>query len=67
MNGNNNKNRNGHCFITVDLDPVYHYVRYRNWELKPEARYNAVYEEAIPRFQKLLDALGVKATFEILV
>jgi len=49
--------------ISVDLDPVSHYVHCRGWELGPHTNPNAVCEEALPRFLDILDQLQIKATF----
>ena len=59
----NSSKKNNHCFITIDLDPVYHYVRSRGWKLKNGSNYNVVYEDAICRYQKIFNNLGIKATF----
>ena len=29
----NSSKKNNHCFITIDLDPVYHYVRSPGWNI----------------------------------
>ena len=59
----NSSKKNNHCFITIDLDPVYHYIRSRGWKLKNGSNYNVVYEDAICRYQKIFNHLGIKATF----
>lgn len=51
------------CAISVDMDPVYHYLNARGFKPEAQTNLNAVYEDALPRFLDLFDEYKVKATF----
>ena len=49
--------------LTVDLDPIGHYLRARAWQPTQQTKLNAIYEDALPRLLKLLDQYSIRATF----
>ena len=49
--------------ISVDMDPIGHYLRCRGFEPLEYTNLNAVYDDALPRFLDLFENLNVKATF----
>ncbi|MFC1807284.1 polysaccharide deacetylase family protein [Candidatus Omnitrophota bacterium] len=51
------------CAISVDLDPIYHYLSARGLEPIDATNINAVYDDALPRFLDIFDQYDVKATF----
>ena len=54
-----------YCFISIDMDPISHYLSARGYEPLPHTNLNAVYDDALPRFLDIFDEYGVKATFFI--
>jgi hypothetical protein len=57
------KTNNKICSISIDMDPIDHYLKARNYEPLDATNLNAVYEDALPRFLDLFDKYNVKATF----
>ena len=53
------------CAISVDMDPVDHYLTARGYKPLDGTDINAIYTDALPRFLELFDEYHVKATFFI--
>ena len=53
------------CSISIDMDPVWHYLNARGYNTMASTNLNAVYDNALPRFLELFDQYGIKATFFI--
>ncbi len=51
------------CAISIDMDPLWHYLNARGFQPLQATHLNAVYDDALPRFLDLFDEYGVKATF----
>ena len=49
--------------ITVDVDPIWHYLNARKLSPISQTRLNAIYEDALPRFLNIFKELGITATF----
>lgn len=49
--------------VSVDLDEIPCYTRIHGLEPPPEEASRVVYRKAIPRFERLFERLGIKATF----
>ena len=56
---------NQYCAISIDVDPIGHYLNARGYEARPTTNINAIYDDAMPRFLDVFDEFGVKATFFI--
>jgi len=57
------KNGKKYCAISVDLDPIDHYLYARDYKPLDVTNLNAIYDDALPRFLDLFDQYGVKVTF----
>ena len=53
------------CAISIDMDPIYHYLLARNLVPQSHTNLGAIYDDALPRFLHLFDKFDVKATFFI--
>ena len=53
------------CAISVDMDPIYHYLKARDYEPLKNTNLNAIYDDALPRFLDIFDQYDIKATFFI--
>ena len=51
------------CALSIDMDPLDHYLHARGYEPLATTNLNAVYDDALPRFLDLFDQYGVRATF----
>jgi len=49
--------------ITIDLDPIWHYLHVRGYEPCSWTNLNSVFEDAVPRFLEILDRYQARATF----
>ncbi len=56
-------NHNKICSISVDLDPIGHYLKARGYSAYPKTNLNAIYDDALPRMIDIFDRYEVKATF----
>ena len=52
-----------YCAISIDMDPLWHYLNARGLDPLQATHINAVYDDALPRFLDLFDEYRVKATF----
>ena len=52
-----------YCSISIDVDPIGHYLRARGYGANPETNANAIYDDAMPRFLEVFDEFGVKTAF----
>lgn len=53
------------CAISIDMDPIDHYLHARGYQPLKVTNLNAVYDEALPRFLDLFDQYDVRGTFFI--
>ncbi|MGA2314882.1 MAG: polysaccharide deacetylase family protein [Thermodesulfobacteriota bacterium] len=51
------------CSISVDMDPIDHYLQARSYSPLKGTNLNAVYEDSLPRFLDVFDRFNVRATF----
>ena len=52
-----------YCAISIDMDPLWHYLNARGFSPLQTTHLNAVYDDALPRFLDVFDEYHVKATF----
>ena len=53
------------CAISIDMDPIGHYLSARGHEPLQHTNLNAVYDDALPKFLDFFDEYQIKATFFI--
>tara|TARA_B100001250_G_C19648360_1_gene721468 strand:- start:46 stop:975 length:930 start_codon:yes stop_codon:yes gene_type:complete len=53
------------CSISVDMDPIGHYLKARGYTPSSKTNLNAVYDDALPRMVEIFDRYDIKATFFI--
>ncbi|MFX0135882.1 MAG: polysaccharide deacetylase family protein [Candidatus Hodarchaeota archaeon] len=51
--------------ISIDIDPLWHYLEVRDWKPKEQTKLNTIYDDAIPRLLDLFGKHNIKATFFI--
>lgn len=54
-----------YCAISVDVDPFDSVLKFHGADRSRYGRYDPVYQKAVPRFLKLFDEYGIRATFFI--
>ena len=48
------------CSISIDMDPIGHYLRARGYSPSPKTNLNAVYDDALPRMVDIFDKYNIK-------